>query len=572
MTYSAFARRETEAPASQSRSASKPTAKTLRIGDPNDAYEQEADRVADQVMSGGAAKRHWSISCTSMAAGLQRKCSCGGSGGASGECAECRQKKREQTMQRKAVTTGAPAFAPPIVHEVLNSPGQPLDRDTRDFFERRLGYDLGTVRVHTDARAASSAQAVEAEAYTVGSEIVFRAGRFAPRTLQGGRLLAHELTHTLQQRSRTPEGGMALQRQPQPPQPSPLDPDDQKVVEAAQREAANFKCNVAPVLWGILHKHFPDDARKVAGTGCESALPGLRTEFSTTDPKDPKLTRSVPMIYAGKAFIGSTDAARLNDRVADVGKEIEKIDDWRVANFLIDDKDLSNPRVTGQLRSMSPGQLVDYTNKNKNAEVRRYTENLLSFSTPTQVGSAVDPLSGNMQLQVGGVNVVIKPDERQAAGVTGGDTSSNLTLDPTAIPGFDFNAKGIVTRFPGYTPTATLEILTRYGPGASPEGTSGYGRGTTPEDVKNKATALRFHEGSHGEDYINFLRQTPIPVFTGRVGMTKKAFEAAITSFHSALSSWGKSLNQSSKRSTDCVGKTIDQFHAGETGYKNICP
>jgi hypothetical protein len=177
-----------------------------------------------------------------------------------------------------------------------------------------------------------------------------------------------------------------------------------------------------------------------------------------------------------------------------------------------------------------------------------------------------------MQLQVGGVNVVIKPDERQAGGVTGGETTNNLILNPAAIPGFDFDSKGIVTSFPGYTPTATLEILTRYGPGTSPEVTSGYGRGTTPEDVKDKATALRVHEGSHGEDYINFLRQNPIPVFTGKVGMKKKEFEAAMTSFHSALSDWGKRLNQSSLSSTDCVGKTIDQFHTGEKGYKNICP
>jgi hypothetical protein len=571
VTCATFARKETGAPAAQSKSASKPAANALRIGDPNDAYEQEADRVADEVMSASPRKQHWSLSNIRMSAPLQRKCSCGADG-ASGECEECRRQKEEGTLQRKSTGAGGPAYAPPIVHEVLRSSGQPLERDTRDFFEPKLGCDLSTIRLHTDARAAISAQAVEAEAYTVGSEIAFRAGRFAPHTLQGRRLLVHELIHTLQQRSRVREGGIALQRQPKPPQPSTLDPDDQKVVEIAQKEASNFKCNATAVLWGIIHKHFPDDARKVAGTGCESALPGLRTEFSTTDPKDPKLTRAAPIIYAGKAFIDSTDAARLNDRVADVGKQIEAIDDWRIANFLIDEKDLSNPRVTGQLRSMSPGQLVDYKNKSKDAEIQRYTENLLSFSTPTQAGSAVDPLSGSMQLQVGGVNVVIKPDERQAAGVTGGDTKANLTLNPIGIPGFEYDAKGIVTRFPGYMPTATLEILTRYGPGASPEGTSGYGRGTTPEDVKNKATALRFHEGSHGEDYINFLRQNPIPAFTGRVGMKKTDFEAAIASFKSALSNWGKRLNRSSQLRTDCVGKTIDQFHAGESDYKNICP
>ncbi len=89
--------------------------------------------------------------------------------------------------------------APPIVHEVLREPGAPLDAGTRKVMEERLGADLGHVRVHAGDRAAASAGAVNADAFTAGSSIVFGPGRYAPHREEGRRLLAHELVHTLQQ-------------------------------------------------------------------------------------------------------------------------------------------------------------------------------------------------------------------------------------------------------------------------------------------------------------------------------------------------------------------------------------
>jgi hypothetical protein len=126
---------------------------------------------------------------------LQRKCACGGSAGPSGECAECRKKR----LQRKTVPGDRTPAVPPIVHEVLRSPGQPLDEGTRSFFEPRLGHDFSRVRIHTDSRAAESAQAVGALAYTVGSNVAFNEGRYEPGSTAGRRLLAHELAHVVQQ-------------------------------------------------------------------------------------------------------------------------------------------------------------------------------------------------------------------------------------------------------------------------------------------------------------------------------------------------------------------------------------
>lgn len=127
---------------------------------------------------------------------LQRKCACGGSPGPSGECADC-QKKR-LGLQRKE-SGAAPAMAPPVVHDVLRSPGRPLEPEVRSSMEERFGHDFGRVRVHADAKAAESAQAVGALAYTVGSHVAFAAGRYSPASREGRRLLAHELVHTVQQ-------------------------------------------------------------------------------------------------------------------------------------------------------------------------------------------------------------------------------------------------------------------------------------------------------------------------------------------------------------------------------------
>jgi hypothetical protein len=100
---------------------------------------------------------------------------------------------------------------PPIVGDVLRSPSQPLDPAVRSRFEPRFGHDFSRVRVHADRRAAESAEAVGALAYTVGSDLVFGPGRYAPGSHAGRRLIAHELAHVVQQAGST---GPAIQRQP----------------------------------------------------------------------------------------------------------------------------------------------------------------------------------------------------------------------------------------------------------------------------------------------------------------------------------------------------------------------
>ena len=138
-----------------------------------------------------------------------------------------------QALQRSAIDETLVATArqaPPVVHEVLRAGGQPLDSETRASMESRFGYDFSGVRVHADSKAAESARAVNALAYTVGRDVVFGAGQYAPASGLGERLLGHELTHVVQQQGRA----AAL------PQTLTVGPADDPFEREAQRAAASL--------------------------------------------------------------------------------------------------------------------------------------------------------------------------------------------------------------------------------------------------------------------------------------------------------------------------------------------
>lgn len=110
-------------------------------------------------------------------------------------CNKCRKGRR---LQRSKIGS-LPDFAPPVVNEAIASPGRPMDASTLQFMQSRLGHDFSRVRIHTGGKAAESAHAVNAQAYTVGRDVVFADGRYSPATSDGRGLLAHELVHTIQQ-------------------------------------------------------------------------------------------------------------------------------------------------------------------------------------------------------------------------------------------------------------------------------------------------------------------------------------------------------------------------------------
>jgi hypothetical protein len=173
-----------------------------------DRLEQEADRVAQAVVQGGESAPK--IASTPSAA-IQRQCDCGGT------CTTCGTGDAS-VLQRKSDAKSPIAGAPPSVNHVLASPGRSIDSSTRAIMETRFAQDFSGVRIHTDSVAAGSAKDVSARAYTSGHHVVFAEGEFSPGTSRGNRLLAHELTHVVQQRA----VGRSLQRQPMATEPHPI--------------------------------------------------------------------------------------------------------------------------------------------------------------------------------------------------------------------------------------------------------------------------------------------------------------------------------------------------------------
>lgn len=142
-----------------------------------------------------AGKPGQTATATQPVASLERACSCGGHGHSTEGCTSCRS---GGGLIQRCAENGDPGCACGV-DEVLHAPGRPLEADLRGEMGRRFGTDFSRVRVHTDAGAAATAARLNARAYTVGNDIVFAAGRYAPHSADGRRLLAHELTHVVQQ-------------------------------------------------------------------------------------------------------------------------------------------------------------------------------------------------------------------------------------------------------------------------------------------------------------------------------------------------------------------------------------
>jgi hypothetical protein len=162
----------------------------LAISQPDDPYEREADQVADQVMRMAAAPSD--RSGLSLSSHPSRK--------AQRKCVSC-EEEDEDRMQRKEEVgnTRLRTGSWPLGFSPINGLGQPLDSAARRYFEPRFGYDFSQIRVHTDEQAARSAQAVNARAYTIGRNVVFARSQYSPGNSIGRKLLAHELSHTIQQ-------------------------------------------------------------------------------------------------------------------------------------------------------------------------------------------------------------------------------------------------------------------------------------------------------------------------------------------------------------------------------------
>jgi len=161
----------------------------LHISQPNDPYEQEADRVAERVMR-------------TPDSAAQRKCAACSAGGAT--CPSC----EEETRIRRKSDGAAKAGEVPADFASRLGGGTALDSASRAFFEPRFGRDFGDVRVHAGAQADIAARSISARAFTLGRNVAFAAGEYDPRSERGRDLMAHELAHVLQQRAQRGAPGL----------------------------------------------------------------------------------------------------------------------------------------------------------------------------------------------------------------------------------------------------------------------------------------------------------------------------------------------------------------------------
>lgn len=155
----------------------RPAQKTFPVSQPGDALEREADTMADRMMK--------------MPAPF--------------DGAQTPEHSNPKIARHALSSAPSPlAGAPPAVQGALRSAGQPLNETSRSFFEPRLGCDLSQVRIHTGPESTRAAHAVNAQAFTLGPDIVFDQGQYRPESGSGRQLLAHELVHVMQQ---NPAGG-----------------------------------------------------------------------------------------------------------------------------------------------------------------------------------------------------------------------------------------------------------------------------------------------------------------------------------------------------------------------------
>ena len=181
----------------------------LTISQPGDPFELEADRVADQVM-----RMPLDEPLSAVCPHLQRTCAACSSGGA--KCSKCAGEEEHLHIHRKEQSAsggGDPSVADNFLSDL--GPGRPLDSSTRAFFEPRFGRDFSSVRIHTDSRAAESARAINACAFTLGPNIVFGSSEPHFSSSSGMHLLSHELAHVVQQSAAKPAA--AIQRQANDP-------------------------------------------------------------------------------------------------------------------------------------------------------------------------------------------------------------------------------------------------------------------------------------------------------------------------------------------------------------------
>ncbi len=530
---------------------------------------------------------------------LQRKCDCGNHA-IGGECDGCRKKPTEK-LSRSANGSSEMNNVPPIVYETLASPGHSLPAETRSFFEPRFGHDFSNVRVHTDTKAAESARAVNAHAYTVGNNIVFGSGMYAPATGRGAGLLAHELTHVAQQSnldrsSSTLELGQANDSY-----------EREADAHAAAVAVGDAPTSVAPVSSPRLQGSFVSGLLDVLlfiprlfglevfpAEDLQEYLAGIRqrrgpeggifsdnkaracvsreNEFGPYDTQT-KIFLVQEMLQGWTTFLDEGSIISLLRRSSDRAQIVSAVGrDLLWSNFSGDNRRIieaitltaadAGDALVSRLRNLPLDQIQEYaTNATDPAvlESIRQATALANITAPVPPGATITT-AGHAHLTINGVRVIVEPDRIVPANHA--FTKSQFSWTP-------FNEFTITPDNANETvgPVAAIDISvtiwTEYPSEEAKRGPAGYGVGTRPQDTNT----LQFHERAHGEAWFTFLRNNPPPVFAGRQGMRLPDFNTAVQQFQAAMEAYSRTATDFALRAGDCVGTFPTDAQLAGTGY-----
>lgn len=267
---------------------------------------------------------------------LQRHCTCGLNKPGGGECTECH--KQQSQLLREASNQTQPSKASPLVTDVINSPGQPLDMGIRLFFGQRFAQNFSHVRIHTDTQAGESARRLNARAYTVGNHVAFGTGEFSPNTNKGTRLLAHELAHTVQQAPLHP--GNVMLSKAVPSVSTPVDPAEHAADNAAAlalegaspTAVVRMARSARPTVLIQRDINDPERFRRVHSAVFPQSAGGTTALLPWQDPgpghigtEETLYREARPVIVAELARFSPTDPARLMQLTTESDVDVEAI-------------------------------------------------------------------------------------------------------------------------------------------------------------------------------------------------------------------------------------------------------
>jgi len=518
----------------------------LNIGAVNDVYEQEADRVADQVMA------RFADPCIGSAPmKIQRFTS------------------QSNNLHETVLTS--------VDSRALSGSGKALQPSLRQDMEQRFGHDFSKVRIHSSSAAEQSARLINAQAYTAGNNIVFGAGQYSPETNWGRHLLAHELTHVVQQNNSASVTN-TLQRKggtfggffrnigraivdfftgSEPDYDDDTlnnylkllketkeiegDFDSDNKARAVVVKQPRFKLQLQTQIKVLLVEEMLDG---VTGGDDEKAIIGLLRTSSRDE---------------SKRIVENIGRQRLWDNFSGKNRrEIEAISLTK-ADFL-------NNSLIERLKSLSPGKLEDYQNNARDPDVKAAIlkiQHLQKITTPIDFSVNFDKV-GVASFELSGADIIVKPDVVSSDRQMGKNAHTSIVVGASETKPIMSPDGATVVSFTGGK--TEIKMQTVYGPDVVLTSPSGYGRGTTSADKTSGNTSIKFHESQHGKDILNFIANNPPPTFKGKAGMSAADFVAAENTYQQELIDYHEKVFQFSIKQTDCVGTPIPSSGLREVG------